>query len=399
VTAPASRQVLIALGLLWLAGNALRLPILAVPPVINAVQGDLRMSGTEIGVLAGLPVVLFAVAALPGALLIARIGAMPALLVGLLVAALGSGLRAFVDSVSILFAATIVMGAGIAVMQPALPALVRQWTPRHIGLATAVFTNGLIVGEIIPVALMLPVVMPMTGGSWRWSLAVWSVPLVAIAILILLLRPTPAAVPGAPPPERPRWWPDWTHPLVWRPGLMLGSANGAYFGANTFLPGYLHGVGRPDLIGDAITALNLGQLPASLVLLALASRFERRAWPFVALGLGGLLCVAGIVMTASGWTVAFAGALGFCAAGVLALSLTLPPLLRPPEDVAPTSAAMFTSGYATAMAASVLGGLTWDLFGAPAFAFLPIALALLPLVILPGTIAFGHRPEEAEGRA
>ena len=37
-------------------------------------------------------------------------------------------------------------------MQPALPAVVRQWLPDRVGFATAVFTNGLIAGEIVPVS-------------------------------------------------------------------------------------------------------------------------------------------------------------------------------------------------------------------------------------------------------
>jgi CP family cyanate transporter-like MFS transporter len=386
MTPPTSRHIWTALALLWLAGNALRLPILAVPPVLTALQADLKMSGTEVGILTGLPVVLFAIVAVPGALMIARIGAVPALLVGLLVAALGSGLRLAAGNVALLYLATAVMGAGIAVMQPALPAVVRQWLPGRIGLGTAVFTNGLIIGEIIPVALMLPVVMPLAGGSWRAGLAFWAVPILAIALTTWLMRPRPVATAGAS--ERPRWWPDWTHPNVWRPALMLGGANAAYFGANTFLPGHLNSAGRADLIGDALAGLNLGQLPASFLLLAIAGRLERRAWPFVTVGAISIACIIGIVVSASYWTVAFAALLGFCAGGTLALSLTLPALLRHPADIASTSAAMFVIGYAQAVLASVLGGAAWDIFGTPAWAFLPIALVLLPLVLLPRTIRF-----------
>ena len=71
-----------AVGLLWLAGVGLRLTILAVPPVIALMQADLHLSGTEIGILSGLPVILFGIAALPGSLLIARFGALPTLVVG-----------------------------------------------------------------------------------------------------------------------------------------------------------------------------------------------------------------------------------------------------------------------------------------------------------------------------
>ena len=65
------RNSWIAVGLLWLAGVGLRLTILAVPPVILLIQTDLSLSETEVGILSGLPVILFGIAALPGSLLVA----------------------------------------------------------------------------------------------------------------------------------------------------------------------------------------------------------------------------------------------------------------------------------------------------------------------------------------
>ena len=50
-------------------------------------------------------------------------------------------------NVSVLYTATIVMSAGIAIMQPALPPLVRQWLPQRVSFGTRVYTNGLLVGE------------------------------------------------------------------------------------------------------------------------------------------------------------------------------------------------------------------------------------------------------------
>jgi CP family cyanate transporter-like MFS transporter len=46
--------------LLWLAGNGLRITILAVPPVIPLIRADLGMTETMVGILTGLPPVLFA---------------------------------------------------------------------------------------------------------------------------------------------------------------------------------------------------------------------------------------------------------------------------------------------------------------------------------------------------
>jgi CP family cyanate transporter-like MFS transporter len=231
-----------------------------------------------------------------------------------------------------------------------LPALVGRWLPHHITLGTGIYTNGLLVGEILPVALF-PLLFPLLRESWRATLVFWALPIAAIA-----------------------------------------SSSALYFASNAFLPGYLREVGRSDLISPALTALNSGQLPASLLLIALARRLERRAWPFMLAGALSIVGVAGIVATASAVTVASAGLLGCAAGSSFALGLTLPPLLSTPQEVARVSASMFTIGYASAVVVSVLSGAAWDATGAARFAFLPIALSALALILLVRTIRFERKP-------
>ena len=71
-------------AMLWIAGVGLRITILAVPPLIRLIHDDLDRSETQVGILSGLPTVLFVFAAVPGSLLIARLGAHD-LIAGLLV--------------------------------------------------------------------------------------------------------------------------------------------------------------------------------------------------------------------------------------------------------------------------------------------------------------------------
>ncbi|MFL5063905.1 MAG: CynX/NimT family MFS transporter [Xanthobacteraceae bacterium] len=379
------RRLLLNVILLWLIGNALRIPILAVPPVIPRIHTDLDMSATAVGVLGGLPVVLLATAALPGSLVIARLGPVRAVVAGLLIAALAGGLRGAIPNVAWLYVMTIAMAAGIAVAQPAMPALVRSWTPERIAFATAAYTNGFLTGGTLAVMLTLPVVLPLVHDSWQRALAVWSLPVFAIAVLVVFSSPPDTKSSG---PARPRWWPDWKDGLIWRLGLTFGSVNAMYFGSNTFLPDYLTVHGRPDLISAALTALNFGQLPASFLLLGMASRLELRVWPFLAFGLTCVVSIIGIVVTASAWTVVWAAVLGFAAAGVFVLVLALPPLLRPAADVARISAAMMTVSYTLAMTTAVASGAAWDLTGIPAAAFGPIAACALLLLFVPATISF-----------
>ena len=379
-----SRPLLTALALLWLVGNALRMSVLAVPPVIPVLRSEFNLSGTEIGILTGLPIILFAAAALLGSRLVALLGVVRAVIAGLLLTAAGSALRGATSDVIGLFATTVVMGAGIAVTQPALAALVGRWTPNHIVLGTGIYTNGLLVGEILPIALF-PWLFSLLDQSWRAIFVFWAIPIAVIALLVLALAPRDKAVSVS---TAPRWWPNWPAREILRLGSVFAGVSAIYYGSNAFLPGYLTETGRADLISPALTALNTGQLPASLLLILFARHLERKAWPFVVAGVLCIACIATIVATAGAVTVASAAVLGFAGGTAFALGLTLPPLLSTPAEVARVSAAMFTISYASALVISVLSGAAWDLTGEARFAFLPIALIGLPSILIVPTMRF-----------
>lgn len=373
-------RTLTALLLLWLAGIALRLTILAVPPVIPVIHDELNLSATQVGILTGLPSMLFAFAAVPGSLLIARLGIRAALVVGLVVTAVFGALRGALLDLTWLYAMTVAMAAGVAIMQVTLPPAVRAWVPHRIGFATAVYTNGLLIGEILPVALMFPLVLPIVGGSWQAGFVAWSIPVAVIAVVVMLLAPTPVITETAL--ARRRWWPDWRNTLIWRLGIMLGTINATYFATNAFIPDYLRSTGQTEWIGAALSGLNMGQLPASLLLLVFAGQLERKVWPYVVCGLLCVIATGGIVFCSGAWVVAAATLQGFAAAAILILVLALPPLLSHPDDVHRVTAAMFTISYSCAVIVPVASGVTWDLTGIASTAFLPIALCGILLVIL-----------------
>jgi MFS transporter, CP family, cyanate transporter len=384
-----------ALLLLWLAGVCLRVTVLAIPPVIPLLHRDLNLSETDVGWLSSLPPMLFALAAIPGAVLIARFGMVQALIVGLLLNAIGSIARAALPNAAMLYATTIVMAAGVAIMQPALPPLVRAWFPRRIGFATAVYTNGLLAGETIAVALTIPLVLPLVDNSWRMSFVVWSIPAFATALLVAGCAPRARGTNGATTAGR-LWWPDWRRPLIWRLGAILGSVNSMYFVANAFLPDFITAVGRPDLISSALTAENFCQLPASLIMIAVAGRLVKQPWAYVAAGALSLMSLIGIMTAASGlWIVFWSGFLGFVTTAILVLTLALPSVLSAPNDVHRTSAGMFTISYTIAMVLSVAGGWLWDFTRSPIASFVPVALCAIVVMALASTANHPDHPENA----
>ena len=375
-----TRKDWVRLLLLWLGGIDLRLTMLAIPPLIPLIHRDLHLDEKAVGALLSLPVLLLALASVPGSLLIAKIGIRGALVAGLGFVAIFSALRG-ADSIPVLFAASFLMGVGVAVSQPAFPSLVREWFPTRIAIATAVYSNGMLIGETIPVTLTTPVgVLPLAHGDWRWALASWSILVIGSAIAIGIAAPGRGRKLASPT----RWWPSWLEGQALRIGLVIGMASAVYWGANAFIPDYLDQTGRHDLIAPALAALNGSQLLTAPVV---------AFWPRLLSGRIGFLGSAsvmviaqiGIVLTPGPWVVAWAFVLGFSTALAFIVTLTLPPKLAAAGDVHRMSAAVFTVQYGTAFVVPLIAGAIWDASGLAIFAFIPgvVAAVVMGWLALP----------------
>jgi CP family cyanate transporter-like MFS transporter len=375
-------RLLRLLCLLWLAGISLRITILAVPPVIPLIRTDLHMSETQVGLLIALPLAIWALAAVPGSLFIARLGATFTLTAGLIITALAGAGRGAVPDVWLLYLATALMGFGIAVMQPAVPTLVGEWLPRHIGIGAAVATNGILVGTTFGPVLTIAVILPLLGQSWRLDLVLWAVPVLATALLLIWLAPPGGRQASPVAWDARRWWPDWKNPLIWLLGCTLGTNNALYFGVNAFLPDYLLSVGRADLTGAALGYMGGGQLVMSTLLVVTARHLQRRAWPYLVFGLAALAGALGIVIGSGVWIVIAAVLVGIGLAATFVATLALPAILSPPGDVHRMSAAMFTISYSIALTVPVVSGALWDLTGRPWTAFIPTIICAVAHTVL-----------------
>jgi MFS transporter, CP family, cyanate transporter len=369
------------LGLLWSLGIDLRLTILAVPPVLPLIHHDLALDEKMVAALTGLPALLFGIAAVPGSLLIARVGARRAAISGALVVAVASALRGLGPSVPMLFAMTVVMGTGVAIMQPALPTLVGRWFAGRAALATAVYVNGLLIAEAVAAGLTIPLVLPLGGGRWEATFVIWSVPVAITAILTALFTPhSENAVSGTDV----RWWPDWRDGRTWKIGFMAGGAGALYFGSNALLPDYLHAIGRPDLVAAALAALNASQLPPSVLIMLFGHRLAGKRWPYVVAALLVLASLACLRVPTTPTIIASVSVIGFAGASVLILTLALPPLLVRTEEVHRLAAGMLALSYSLTFLVPYLGGWVWDATRISAAALLPGAIgAMLVLVLAP----------------
>jgi CP family cyanate transporter-like MFS transporter len=258
------------------------------------------------------------------------------------------------------------MGLGVAFGQPAFPSLVREWFPRKIAIATAVFSNGFLIGETLPTILTTPIgALPLAHGDWRWAIGFWSVLVAATGIAIVMAAPKRVKL-AAPA----RWWPDWRNGQVVRIGLVMGMASAAYFGTNAFIPDFLDQTRRHDLISPTLAVLNASQLLTSPAV-ALWPRFITGRFGFVSssvlMGLGQL----GLVLTPGPGVLVWAFFTGFGSALGFIVALSLPPRLAPAGDVHRMSAAMFTIQYTVAFVVPLIAGALWDVSGLALLAFVP----------------------------
>ena len=319
---------------------------------------------------------MMAVFAIPGALLVARAGARRAVILCLLLVAAAGASRGIGPSGPVLVVMTLLMAAGIALVQPAYPTLVAEWFPREVGVATAIYSNGLLMGELIA-TFSLPLAV-LLWGSWELSLAACSLPVLAAAVLVAVTSKEHPHPEGRP---RGRWLPDYRDPQTWVLGLIFGGASALYWVGNAFIPDYLARSGRGSDIVLALGFLNGAQIPASVLLGAFARTVTGRRWPFVLGGVLALLGIAGFLALPGGWAALGAGLMGFAGGGVLVLALALPPLLAAPGHVASLSAGMFTITYTTSFCGPLAGGALWDATGQPLLAWLPAVVAGIAMIV------------------
>ena len=131
----------------------------------------------------------------------------------------------------------------------------------------------------------------------------------------------------------------------------------------------------------ALAALNIGQVPSSLLTLFIAQRIAGRWEAFVAIGIVSLVGMTAILIAPPSLMILSAGVLGFSTALSLVMIVALPAMLTEQSDVHRLSAGMFTVGYTVSFLGTLLGGAVWDATHIPATAFVPVGLGALVVCV------------------
>ncbi len=310
------RPALLLTGILLIAAN-LRAPVTGLAPVLAMIQEVFALDTARAGLLTTLPLLAFALVSPLAPWLARRVELERALFGALALIAAGVVLRS-AGTVWSLFAGTAVIGAGIAIGNVLLPALLKRDFPSRIASVTGAYALSMGVAAALASATVFPLA---SQGGIGWSGALLAMVVLPVGALLLwwpqLGRHTAAAPAGASAgASAAPGGPIWRYALAWQVTLFMGLNSFVYYVMIGWLPAILasRGYSAPEAgslhgwmqLASALPGLMLGPLIQRLPdqkLVALAMSL------LVAAGLLGLQWLPGL---AGLWVSLFGFGAGAC---------------------------------------------------------------------------------------
>jgi CP family cyanate transporter-like MFS transporter len=384
--------VILGFGLILLVGVNLRTSLLSVPPLLATIQAALGLNYTATGALSALPTLVMGLGAWPAGRIGARIGGRAAVSWGLALLAAATVARGLLPDVVPVYLFTGLLSLGVALAQTSIPMLARQWFPTRIGVVSALFTDGLTIGETLAAAFTVPLMRAWFGpNAWPAALLMWAVPATLTLLLWLWLAP-PAphiasaeevieTVGAASTTEKAKL----TQPHVgpWRIGAAMGAGSLIFFGMSNWIAPYNQALHVAYMTPVALFALNAAQLPVAIGLTPLMGRLAGKRWPLMVAGAFAACGVAGWLWTPPTLQPLWGALIGASSAGAFTFSIVMPALYERGTNVARLAGASLTVSYTAAFVGPFIGGALWDVFHQPSLALAPVGLAALALVALP----------------
>ena len=353
------RTGLALLAGLFLAGLALRPPIVGVGPLIPAIQDDLDISHAVAGLLGTIPVLCMGVFALPAPALTRRYGSRLAIAACLaLIGGFGVA-RAAAPGAAGVIALTFGVGLGLGFAQALMPVAVKERFADRPAFATGIYVLGINIGSAFSSALAVPIAD--AAGSWRWSLAAFSIMTCAlVAAWWWLTRREPAHRRAEVTHVRL----PWRSGLAWRLVGIFGSMACVFYGLNSWVPdAYVERGWSDGKAGALLAVLNIAALVTTISIPWLADRHGSRRLYFLVFSSALAASAAGFAGLPGGAWV-WAAIAGLCTGAMFPLVMTLPvDVGRRPADVGATAGMMLGVGYTIGAVAPLLLGAVRDATG------------------------------------
>lgn len=366
-------------ALLVVLGLNLRPLLSSISPLLLEIRHDTGMSFQSSAWLTSLPVICMGLVALLGVRLQAGLGERRGVALGLSMI-LGACLwRLFADQAQTLMATALLGGAGVALIQVLVPALIKRQFAQRVALALGVYSASLMAGGGLA-ALVSPLVAGHFG-HWQAGLGIWLLPALVALVLWGLLPFASGAGTAGEPAIRP-----WRNRRAWLLALYFGLVNCGYMSMVAWLPAYYLQMGWSAAhSGSLLAFMTIFQVLAALVMPALAHRsIDRR--PLLAVSLAAqALGFIGLVMwpleSPHRWVALIGFGLGACFA--LSLILTLDHC-RKPGEAAQLAGFVQGAGFLVNAVSPWLTGWLRELTGSFVSAWWVLVVAVVAMLLLTG---------------
>ncbi|CNF40575.1 transmembrane transporter [Mycobacterium tuberculosis] len=380
-TTPVSRATAVwsLVGLVLLTVN-LRAAITGIAPVLGELQDAFALSGAEVGVLTTLPVLCLGVFAGVAPLVARWLGTETAIAGSLVMITAGIVLRVVQSPVS-LFVGTVVAGAGIAMGNVLMPAVIKRVFPSRIGSLTGLAMMLMATSGAVAAGLAVPL---DEAGGWRLALAVWAVPSLVAALVW-----GPLALRGRRAPTAPVTAPRGggsllRSPVAWFVAVFMGLTSLMFYVLMSWLPEIMRDAGfAPAAAGMMVSAMLFVGIPLGFVVPVFAARLRDQRPLIVAVAVTMVVGIGGLLLApAAGW--AWVIILGLGTGSAFPLAYTLLSLRAPTPSVAAALSGMAqTGGYLLAGAGPLAVGVLHDATGG-----WDVPLVLLLALVVP-EVMFG----------
>lgn len=404
--------VLLFIAVVLVALN-MRMTITGVGPLLEQIAADLEVPLASLGILGSLPLLGWAIFSSTGHWLSERVGVTNAVTVSLTVLALGTIWRSLPGTPANLWLGTGLIGAGLAVANVLMPAIIKREFPKRLALVMGVYTALLSGSASLAAGLVVPLSMiPTDDGQLGWRVAllltgfflpaaiitwVWatrsrakqreaagtSVPEAGVPTEATVA--TAAAAPQeAPQPEvapDPPTAPDrvgrriWGDRLAWGVSIYQGAQSTIFYVLVTWFVAFRASQNvSPVVAGIELMLYQIIAIGGSmLVPILIRGRLGR--WLPAILGTGNLITLAGMLLTPDImlWWIAFGGLVS--GASLTTSLMTIAQRARTQNHAAALSGMAQSIGYGIAAIGPIVFGWLQGLSGNWALAFTVVFVA------------------------
>jgi nitrate/nitrite transporter NarK len=272
----------VVLGIAWLAMVGMGWVLFLTPALAYELVPDLGLTPTQVTLIFTAPYLMGIFFNIPGGALGDRYGIRPVVAVAIVLAGLGTMVRAWISSFAGIFVLSCLFGIGNGVAFPNLPKLVAIWfPPKEAGLASGIYFTGYMVG--IGVGL----VTSSYFGGWRLAFLYTGIVLTGLALLWLLIGrstpkgvniiETPSIIDGMKVAIKSK--------SIWLLGLIFFLINGGSVGFSGNLPEALTSIRNvtPQEAGVITSLITFAVIPGTILIPVISDKVGLRK-PFVYAG-------------------------------------------------------------------------------------------------------------------